>query len=39
VHASKWSDDAFLDSLRLLGDEPADACLAELPPVIRPELG
>lgn len=27
---SKWSDDQFLDSLRLLGDERADACLARL---------
>ena len=28
--ASRWSDDAFLDRLRLEGDLAADACLAEL---------
>ena len=28
--ASKWSDDQFLDSLRLLGDELADDCLERL---------
>lgn len=28
--ASRWSDDAFLDGLRLQGDAAADACFAEL---------
>jgi hypothetical protein len=27
---SRWSDDAFLDRLRLEGDVPADECVAEL---------
>jgi len=27
---TRWSSDGFLDSLRLCGDDRADACVAEL---------
>lgn len=30
-----WSDDAFLDRLRLQGDPPADECFQELAPILR----
>ncbi|WP_447970021.1 oxygenase MpaB family protein [Nitrospira sp. M1] len=34
---SQWSDDQFLDSLRLQGDATADHCLAELHDVVKEE--
>ena len=37
VERTKWSDDRFLDGLRLLGDDAADQCFAELREVLKEE--